>query len=369
MKTIFITIPWFLPAFKAGGPIQSIANMVYALDEGYQFYIYTSNTDLHGHPIAVAITNEWIEYNDHTKVWYAVKKDRSQHLVDQVKKIKPDALYIIGLFDWHFNIVPMLYAECKDKIVSVRGMLHPGALSQKSWKKKIFIQGMKWMKADKKFRFHATDDTEAAYIKNILGEEAQVHVAANFPRLFPVQEPAFKEAGTVRLISVGIISPMKNYLLVIEALQDIKENVHYDIYGPVKETAYWEACLEAMKNLPPNIQVQYHPELPAHKVAAKLEGQHVFILPSKSENYGHAIVEALSAGLPVITSENVPWVKLQENNAGLNVQPEKETLKQAIEFFVNMDNNEYELYNKGAAAYIRTQVDNEALKKAYHSML
>ncbi|RYE28568.1 MAG: glycosyl transferase family 1, partial [Sphingobacteriales bacterium] len=106
MKTIFISIPWFVPAFKAGGPIQSIANLVNELNEGYQFYIYTSNTDLHGLPIAVAITNEWVEYNEWTKVWYANKKDRSQNLVEQVKAVRPDSLYIIGLFDWHFNIVP-----------------------------------------------------------------------------------------------------------------------------------------------------------------------------------------------------------------------------------------------------------------------
>jgi hypothetical protein len=34
LKNIFITIPWFLPAYKAGGPVQSVANMVEQLGGG-----------------------------------------------------------------------------------------------------------------------------------------------------------------------------------------------------------------------------------------------------------------------------------------------------------------------------------------------
>ena len=33
-KKIFITIPWFLPAFRAGGPIQSVANLVKEYEDG-----------------------------------------------------------------------------------------------------------------------------------------------------------------------------------------------------------------------------------------------------------------------------------------------------------------------------------------------
>jgi glycosyltransferase involved in cell wall biosynthesis len=380
-KIVFITIPWFLPAFKAGGPVQSIANMVKELDEGYSFYIYTSNTDLHGLPIAVAKTNEWTAYNGHTKVWYAVKNNRSQNLVDEVEKIKPDCLYIIGLFDWHFNIVPLLYAKTRDKLLSVRGMLHPGALGQKAIKKKLFLQGMKWWKPGKKCRFHATDETEAGFIKNVFGNEAATSVAGNFPKLLEPSTAPEKEKGMLRMVSIGIISPMKNYLMVLQALRQIKAIVHYDIYGPVKEPAYWEQCLAAIQLLPTNITVEYHQELPPHKVGSKLEGHHMFILPSKSENYGHAIVEALSAGLPVITSNGVPWLGLKEAGAGLNVELGTGNLEQeigkdgridglvsAIEFFAAMDQEEWNGYSAGSVKYIHSKIDVAELRVAYGEM-
>ena len=342
--------------------------MVNELDEGYQFYIYTSNTDLHGLPIAVALTNQWTEYNGYTKVWYANRKDRSQNLVDQVKQLKPDVLFIIGLFDWHFNIVPLLYADCRDKLLSVRGMLHPGALGQKKMKKQLFLKMMKWMKLDKKCRFHATDEAEAEYIRYIFGNEARVSIATNFPRLLPVQPVPVKDPGILELVSIGIVSPMKNYLLVLKSLQQVKAKLHYEIYGPVKEPIYWEECLQAIKALPSNITVAYYPELPPHKIVSRLEGKHLFILPSLSENYGHAIVEALSSGLPVITSNNVPWQQLEEASAGMNIAAEENELSEAVEKFAAMGSEEYSKYRAGAVQYINEKIAVDELKSVYREM-
>ncbi|MFT3980963.1 MAG: glycosyltransferase [Ferruginibacter sp.] len=366
MTTVFITIPWFSPAFKAGGPIQSIANMVNTLNEDYLFYIYTSNEDLHGQPIAITQTDQWVEYNEYTKVWYAGKRDRSQHLIDQVEAVKADVLYIIGLFDWHYNIVPLLYAKSARKILSVRGMLHPGALTQKSLKKKIFLQLLKWMNIREKTAFHATDEEEAGFIQNTMGPVKAVYTAANFPRLLEVQPLPQKKAGELSMISVGIISPMKNYLLVLQALQHVKATVHYSIYGPVKENAYWEDCLRQIQQLPVNIRVVYHKELLPHKLPEKLTCNQLFVLPSKSENYGHAIAEALSAGLPVLTSESVPWTGLREAKAGDNIVPGEKSIAESIEYFAAMDAAAFAIYSAGAAAYIRAKVNVEALKADYH---
>ena len=44
--SIFICIPWFHPAFRAGGPVQSIANMVHEMNRDIDFYIFCANTDL-----------------------------------------------------------------------------------------------------------------------------------------------------------------------------------------------------------------------------------------------------------------------------------------------------------------------------------
>ncbi len=52
-----------------------------------------------------------------------------------------------------------------------------------------------------------------------------------------------------------------------------------------------------------------------------LAAAHCFILPSQSENFGIAVVEALAAGVPVITGKGVAIAKeIAQNNAGIIVE-------------------------------------------------
>ncbi len=68
----------------------------------------------------------------------------------------------------------------------------------------------------------------------------------------------------------------------------------------------------------------------------------VFLFPSKSENYGHAIHEALLAGCPVIISDNTPWGNLEEKNVGFALSlTKKQKFIESILFFLKMDSTEY----------------------------
>jgi glycosyltransferase involved in cell wall biosynthesis len=367
-RIVFISIPWFSPAFKAGGPIQSIANMVKEMDSGYEFYIFTSNTDLDGLPIAVTTINEWIDFNAYTKVWYAGREKRSSQLVGEIEKIKPDVLYMIGMFSWHFTLVPLFFAKATDKLISVRGMLHSGALQQKSLKKKIFLNAMKLAGVQKKCRFQASDATEKLHIRNVFGEDVNVQMADNFPKILEAFEPADKTKGSLKLVSVGLISPMKNYLLVLQGMKGLEAEIEYNIYGPVKDRNYWEECLAVIRELPPSVKVIYNKELPPHKLSSKLAGNHLFILPSASENFGHAIIEALSSGLPVVTSRHTPWNELETHYAGMNVDTSVKSIAEALCFFIAMDEPMFVRYTVGAAAYARLRFNKKKILSDYKSL-
>jgi glycosyltransferase involved in cell wall biosynthesis len=368
-KKIFITIPWFLPAFRAGGPVQSIANLVREYQEGVEYFIFCGDVDLNGAALENIETNKWTHWNDHTKVWYAGPEKISDRLVKLVETKKPDLLFIVGLFSWHYNIVPMLFCKGTKKILSTKGMLHPGALAQKRWKKKIYLQFFKLLEYHYKVSFHATDEEEANYIHNYFGKVANVFIAGNFPNkisFLPVQP---KEAGNLKLLTIALISPMKNILLVLEALEKLADDIQYDIYGPIKDYDYWDVCKEQIKKLPENITVQYHKEIEPQKVRDVLQTAHVFILPSKSENFGHAIYEALSAGRPEITSHHTPWDDLQESKAGMNVSTDYSIeMSEAIHFFAQMDFDELQQWGKSAFEYSEKAVDLEEIKRGYREM-
>ncbi len=368
MRTVFISITWFHPAFRAGGPIQSIANLVNELAGEFEFYIFCGDTDLNNVSLENIETDKWVQYNKQTKVWYAGASNRSSTLLKQVETIKPDHLFIIGLFSWHFNIIPLMFCKSTQKIVSVRGGLFPGALAQKSLKKKIFLSFFKWFGFQKKVIFHATDQTEKKSIGDVMGKDVKVLVAGNFPRNFNPSPVLTKTTNTLKLASIALISAMKNHLLILRALEHCKFNIEYHICGAVKEMQYWQKCMEQIKRMPPNVSVIYHGEVQPPDVQQFLKLCHVFILPSESENFGHSIYEALSAGKPVITSNFTPWNHLQANKSGLNLATDPEEIRNGINFFATMGHEEYLEWSKAAADYATRNIDITSLKEQYRNM-
>lgn len=365
---IFITIPWFLPAYKAGGPIRSVANLVNQYSDA-EFYIFTGDRELTGELLTNINRSQWLTFNSNTKIWYASKSGCKNQMIMQTEKLRPDVIFITGLFSWHFTLVPLIYCNAPKKIISVRGMLHPGALSQKTWKKRWYIRMMKWMGIPSRVYFHATDEEEKKFVQNIFGEKTKIFVAGNIPSGFEWQSLPWKTPGSLNLVTVALISPMKNILSVLQALGHLKSKVNYTIYGAVKDELYWKQCEEEIKNLPENIKVEYKGSVEFDRVLACLADNHVFIMPSESENFGHSLYEALSAGRPVITSENTPWKALRESHAGINVDSHSENeIADAIEFFSEMDSEELEKWSRGAHEYAVKNLNMDKWMEEYSVM-
>ena len=59
---ILIFIDWFLPGFKAGGPIKSVSNIVNSLHQDFNFFIITSDRDIDDNkPYETEPLDKWIE--------------------------------------------------------------------------------------------------------------------------------------------------------------------------------------------------------------------------------------------------------------------------------------------------------------------
>ncbi len=114
--------------------------------------------------------------------------------------------------------------------------------------------------------------------------------------------------------------------------------------------------------------MEYHGEVVPADVEALLHKADVFILPSKSENFGHVFYEALSAGKPVITSHTTPWKELLENKAGLNVNPDVNEITESILFFVGMHGDDYMQWSNGAVKYAEKVLNIDLIKEQYHAM-
>lgn len=123
------------------------------------------------------------------------------------------------------------------------------------------------------------------------------------PARFQREQPyALKTKGPYHLISVGRLHWKKGLeygLLAVRQLIDAGYDVVYDIIGGGESE---ESLRFATHDLGLQAQVQWHGRQSATVVKQKLEQADVYLLPSLSEGLSNAALEAMSMGLPLVST-------------------------------------------------------------------
>ena len=348
------------------------------MSDEFTFYVLTSAYDHREEDILDNIQkDEWSNWKNQASVYYQTNRKPSISQISSIiKEIQPDIIFINGLFSPVYNIKALIAAQrflrqCHNAkiILSPRGMLHTGALSQKKLKKNMFLYIFNLIGLYKNIIWHATDEKEVHFIRNKF-VNSQIELAGNFSKISAPLISPYKNKGELSLGTLALISPMKNHLEILTALVSVQYKVVWHIFGPIKDQDYWDLCNEVNKQLPDNIEVVYHGAIPPAQVSTALEKIQVFILPSKSENFGHAIFEALSTGKPVITTNTTPFSDLNINKAGytLSINNLQHQLIQAIHDFAEMDQETFAQYQKNAIQYSNRFINLEKLKGQYRTM-
>lgn len=82
-----------------------------------------------------------------------------------------------------------------------------------------------------------------------------------------------------------------------------------------------------------------------------------FVLPSFSESFGIAIAEAMSWGLPVVTTTATPWKVLSDQQMGWVVSPDLNALTFALFDLFNASDEQLSAMGQRARSYIRKHYD------------
>ena len=154
------------------------------------------------------------------------------------------------------------------------------------------------------------------------------------------------------------IAKIKNLLALLKALKPIKDHkIILDIFGPIEDKMYWEDCEAAIEELPQNITTCYRGSIGSADVVNTLATYDLYVLLTNGENFGHTIYEALSASVPVLISDQTPWRKLSEKNAGWDLPLyENERFTEVIDIAASWDINQIRQQKKGAYSVARGYV-------------
>jgi glycosyltransferase involved in cell wall biosynthesis len=377
MKKILVFIDWYLPGYKAGGPIRSMANMIASLKTNYSFYLICRNTDyLENVPYENIISGKWNKLSENESVYYIDKSILSIGLLKKLIRSKDfDMVYINGIYSFFFSIIPLILSKrlkFNKIIVAPRGMLSNQAFSAKRIKKKIFIIFAKLFSLYKNVIFHVTSIVEESDIQKLKFKQTKIEMLSNLAPLNSEKsnKNSEKSVGELKLVSIARISPEKNTLFSLECLAACRYQgkINFSLYGSIYNREYWKQCMEIISHLPDNIEVVYHGEIDNSKVINVLQNHHFLFLPSQGENFGHSILESFIAGCPLIISNKTPWHNLEEKNLGWDLSLEKEIFARIIQKTIDLNNEQYQLLSDSCKKYALNITNNTELKENYMSM-
>lgn len=330
----------YLPGYKDGGPLRTLINLTDALGDEYEFYIACYDRD-HGdtEPYKNIINNEWNDVGK-AKVWYVRPNGFTNNMILNLAKDK-DLVYLTSFYeDYGYKalFLKKIHKISCPVVVASMGIFSKEALAHKFLKKKIFITGCKILRLFKNVTWSVTSMLESEDLKKIIGKKSKYIIAEDLPRA-SVPGRIKKHDELLKVCFLSRICEHKGLDIVIEVLSRIEnKNIEFSIFGPIQDQNYWNTCLKKLEHL--NLLWTYKGDVQSEDVQNVLSTQDVLILPTKSENYGHVIFEALSVGCIPIISDKTPWNIIKTKCAGYVVSRTIESFELALLEYMNLSDKE-----------------------------
>lgn len=321
--TVLTLLGAFWPGHEATGPNQSFLGLARALGGEFDFKVLARDRSADA-AVALASTGAWSRHDIADFRYCELRPWGARGLREAICSTPHDALILNGFFDREFTIPALILRWAgltprRPTILSPRGEFSAGSAALAKPHKQAYLALSRRLGLFDGVWMHATGEGEAEDIRRHCPFAAHVVVAPNIRGLDPGwRPPAIEpvEGRRLRLVFLSRIDRKKNLDYALDILRRVDAPIAFDIFGPVSDDAYWSACREIIAALPANVAVAYRGTIPNAEVAATLARYDAFLLPTAGENFGHAIFDALAAGVPAILSDRTPWLALDAREAG-----------------------------------------------------
>lgn len=249
-------------------------------------------------------------------------------------------------------------------ISTPRGMLEPWSLSQKRWKKKLALALYQMKDLQRSACIYTTAEMEAQHVKE-LGVKAPCVVIPNGIETDGYPCRTSMDGVKKQVLFLSRIHVKKGIELLIDAWKRLQNdfsdwklvivgNGEVDYIDTLRRRindAGLADCVSIQEPVFGNDKVQLY------------QSSALFVLPSFSENFGMVIAEAMSCGVPVITTKNCPWEVLNETQTGWCIDLSVEELERTMREAMEMDAEQlYEMGQK-SSRLVRERFDYRSVSK------
>lgn len=359
-KILFL-IRHFTPDSGYGGPINSLNGILkLGVNSGNNFVI-TSNRYFRSNMVMDVTSDRWISYSG-SSIFYS---SGYLKLLIEILKFRFDTIYLNGLFSPGYSIVPFILCLLftnKNIIISPRSELSAECLKIKREKKVVFLYFFKFIYKifNHRIKWHSTNNDETNSIREVLSiNKINVVLAENIS--LDSQEVAKKiineskeflfNQEKVKVIFASRISKKKNLLKTIMIFKYLPSFWILDIVGTIDDKEEWIKCFNFINENKLQERITYKGVITTHQIIESYFEYNIAILLTSNENYGHSIAEALATGIPLITTQNHPWIDVcyKSNNLIINIMNENYEISRDIQTWYSNVSMDFTRHRKKSA--------------------
>ncbi|MCX8104704.1 MAG: glycosyltransferase [Ignavibacterium album] len=348
MKLLHIS-PSYYPAFRFGGPVQSVHLLNKALvKRGVNVDVITTSSGMSKERM-----NEWLNdcmkydgwcHFDGVRVKYLnfigyEHYNFSLQIIKEIWKIieNYDLVHITAV--WNFPVLAssiISLIKKKPYIISPRGVFHQEAFNSKSVSiKKLYFNLFAKHYLKKAAAIHYTSEVEKQESEKIL-KHNKSFILPNGIDINRIAQSAESKADFVNkkyILFLGRIDRIKGLDLLIPAFANVnaKLNDLKLVIAGDDTTFYAQEVSKIIEALKISDKITFTGQVTGNEKWSLYKNALMFVMPSYSENFGMSVVEAMACGCPVVISDKVGIYKeVSDNNAGIIVQTTVQSVEEGI---------------------------------------
>ena len=375
--TVLILLGALWPGNDSSGANQTVKRLCMALADDFEFLVLARSA-APGEPSTKRFPDGWHGLEFARVKHLPVRGGIAKGLLPLLRSTRHDLLWLNSVWDREFTL-PALAARRfgaiprHSTLLSTHGELSDQALGLKPVRKRAMRAVLNHGRLLDDVVLQVSTPAEGVDVARYF-PRSDIFCAGNAMPFPPPLSPATRQGGVRRALFVGRISPVKGLMEALEALALVDAPLRFDIAGPIADAEYWRRCQTVIARLPSHVTVGHLGELSSGRVSCELAQSDFLLLPSHSENFGHAIFEALAAGVPVVIGPNTPWQELEFKHAGVIAEPsDARALADAIARLATLPSNELPLWRQGAWSvaqdYVAASPDAELWRVRLNEML
>lgn len=360
---LLCVIPSYWPAVQFGGPVITVHTLNKNLvKKGIDITVYTTNVGLDTTSMSGSVQyrtydTRWdaeidgvkVTYFFYTKLFDLFAETGWQFSLPMAKALNNnikdfDIVYIVST--WNFPVALGAYFCRKYKIpyiISPRGQLYNEVFKNKFIKKSLYHFFILKRDLQNASAIHYTTEDEAEQCHKALGLNNRYFVVPNGIDLTEITTPYEKGRliekfphlkGKRIILFLGRINWKKGLDLLIKAFFRLAKeynDVHLLIVGDDDGDGYKKKVEKWIIDHGIKDEVTFTGRLTGRDKFDAFACADIFVLPSYSENFGMAVVEAMACGIPVVISNRVGIYKeVKKNQAGVVINTNVEELHEGI---------------------------------------